>query len=297
MPSFTRTTFEYVIPATGVLTIDQSLNNVKMFPVNDLSYADLFGTLQLNVDKSLFHIDSTLDPATANFVTDSVNVTASNILDKLINVQSVGYLSTMYENYNNYVNAYFGNTTGFSVTFTTDMSGNKYSNGFEDSTFTETDAETLLRSHLTGNLTLSGLTELLRYICLEDPFNNRKDYGLYEYTNGFIPGDLVFFKAGINITLHTEIDNSGILIYSQNISSFQDIDNSFNSRVIIDPSGTLQETLTNTDLSGTEIITSSSPAPDNVKPGMTYTFNSPYPVYNNKSLQMSVNIPVLLILN
>lgn len=294
----TQTGFKYVIPATGVLTIDQDLSAVHMSPINDLSYVDVSGSLQVNVNKNLFAINNSIDNS-GNFTTDSITVTAQNILSNLISVQDVGYLSTMYQNYNNYVNAYFGNTTGFSVTFTTDMnSSTGYNNGFENGAFTKTDAFKLMQDHLTGQITLSGLTELLRYICLEDPFKNRNNYGLYEYLNGFVANDLVYFKSGVTITLHTEIDNSGILIYSQNIQSFQAIDNSFNKAVITDSSGNVLETLSNTDLAATELLTSSSPAPDNVaQNGLSYTFNGSPPVYNNKTLQMSVNIPVLFILN
>jgi hypothetical protein len=248
MPFETQTGSIYVIPANGSLNIDQSLNAVKMYPVNDLSYVDVSGSLQLNVHKDLFYFNTAIDNC-GNFMQDSIDISAGQILTKLMNVQSVGLLSDMYTNYNNYVNAYFGNTTGFSVTFKTDMmtnSSGKYENGFEDSVFTTSDAASLLLAKLTGEIHLNGLTELLRYICLEDSFKNRSEYGLYEYTNGFVPGDLVYLKSGITITLHTEIDNSGILIYSQNIDSFEIIDNSFNKKVILDSSGNVLETLIDT---------------------------------------------------
>lgn len=296
MYSTTQSGFIYVIPASGSLSIDQSLNNVKMYPVNDLSYADVSGSLQLNVGVGLFKIDNTINSDTSQFVNDSITVTAQNIIGNLISVQSVGYLADIYTNYNNYVNAYFGNTSGFSVSFTTDMSGagKTYNNGKVNTTLTPSNAAALLND-LSGSITVSGLTELLRYICLVDPFKNRADYALYEYTNGFVVNDLIYFKSGINITLKTQIDNSGILIYSQNISSFQAIENSFNTGAVVDASGNYLVTYTDTNLASTELITSSSPAPDNVGFNhLGYTYNTGPPVYNNKILQMSVNIPLLL---
>jgi hypothetical protein len=297
----TLSDYKYVIPASGSLTINQYLNNVKMFPVNDLSYVDVSGSLQLNVDVGLFAINKSIDHATGNFINDYITITAQEIMQYLIGVQSVGYLENIYTNYNNYVNAYFGNTSGFSVKFTTDMSGvgGKYNNGFTNNTLDSTHA-VLLLEEMKGSITINGLTELLRYVCLEDPFKNRPVYELYEYTNGFVENDLIYFKSGINITLNTQIDNSGILIYSQNISSFQTIDDFHNKYAIIDSSGNYLETVTNTDLAATELITASSPAPANVG-GVggpsTYIFNSSPPVYNNSILTMSVNIPLLLILH
>jgi len=265
--------FLYAVPASGILTIDQTLQPVKMFPTNKLLYEDVSGSLQLNMNINAFNINNAIDNC-GNLLQDSITLTANQIISNLINVQSVGYLANMYINYNNYVNAYFGNTTGFSITFTTNMPGGSYNNGFENSVFTIADAKNLLQD-LSGQITINYLTDLLKYVCLEDPFHNRLNYGLYEFTNGFVQGDLIYLKSGLTITLTTHIDNSGIVIYSQNIESFQKIDTSFNSLSI-------------TDSSGNSLI--------NYNSAFDTTFNSNPPCYNNTFLEFSINIPVLFII-
>jgi len=253
------TGYLYAIPATGTLFYNQTLTPVTLTPTTLLGYVDVSGSLQLDLSASL--LNGKFNPSTdssGNLINNSITLTADEIYRNSA-VASVGYMANIYTIYNNYVNTYFGNTTGFNLNFT--FSPDPYSNGFTDSVLTSSNVSTLI-SDLSGSITVNNLTSLLRYSVAQNTFNNRSS-GV-TFTNGFFRGDLIYMNAGVNIVLNTAINNNGIGL-TPILSSFYAIDSSFNSSI--------------TNNSNVLFQYAANPSPGN---------------YTNTALKMSVTVPLLL---
>jgi hypothetical protein len=270
----------FAFPATGSFTLTKVLPTVTMDPSSLLQSIDVSGSLQFNIPLSYFNINSSTDES-GNLVNDSITFTSENLKQIITtsssSIASSGSLSSIFLNYDNYVNAYFGNTSGFTLPFsllnssnTASYNNNGYIDGFStsaaDRILTNNQIITLLNSDLSGSLTVGNLTKLLTFVCSKDTFNNRGGAGASQFTGGFKAGDLIYFSNGIQINLRTNINNNGIakIATTATIASFNAIDLSFSTGYDINnTSGSL----------------------------MNYTFSNSN---NNTYLTSNVSIPVLL---
>lgn len=268
------TGFLLAFPAVGTLTIAKTLAPITITPTTVLQNVDVSGSLQLNVSRTLFDINTATD-GSGNLVQDSITITSTQLKNALYfsnaspppsspSVASKGYMQNVFTNYDSYVNAYFGNTTGFNLPFTytpTNIYG--YQDGFStqpNTTLTDDQIITLLQD-LSGSITVSNLTKLLTFASTQNTFNNRQ--GL-TYQSGFQAGDLIYFQQGITLTLQTNISNNGVLKLASAQNSFAAIDASYS---------------TNFDVNagvGVNLI--------------NYTFSN----VSTTNLNLTVNIPLLL---
>lgn len=240
----------FAFPGTGSFSLSRVLPTVTMDPSSLLQAVDVSGSLQINVPLSYFTIDSATD-SSGTLVTDYITFT-SNHLKEILNtssspIASIGSLSSLFLNYDNYVAAYFGYTNGFTLPFSllntsNGLSGNNSydANGYIDGittsaanrNLTNDQVRTFLTSPLTdisGTITVPNITKLLTFVCSRNTFNNRPQ-GM-QFTAGFQAGDLIYITGGLIINLSTNISNNGISKFSTITANngFSAIDNSFNT--------------------------------------------------------------------
>jgi len=268
--TFPLTGYYYVFEATGTLSVNQNLKPVTLAQSNLLGNDDISGSLQIKVPLSLFQLPS-LNVVDGQFINDSNTIQAGQISSAITNankIVSLGYIEDLYINYNNYVNAYFGNTTGFTPNFTSDIIGGSYDNSYNNSKVTAQNIVDLFHTTsygiegLVGSLTIGNLTNLLKYVCSADPFGNRGVGSNKTFQDGFQAGDLIFFKSGVTITLKTKINNNSVLLTS-NHQFFSALDASSSAlHTVIDDAGNYLITydfdplndFTNTNLSLTATV-------------------------------------------
>ena len=274
--TFPLTGYYYVFEATGNLSVKQNLNPVTLTQSNLLGNDDISGSLQIKVPLSLFQLPS-LNVVDGNFINDTNIISAGRISSVITNankIVSLGYIEDLYINYNNYVNAYFGNTTGFTPNFTSNIIGGSYDNSYNNSKVTAQNIVDLFSTTmhgiegLSGSLTISNLTNLLKYVCSANPFGNRGVGSNITFENGFQAGDLIFFKSGVTITLKTKINNNSVFLTS-NHQFFSALDASYSALYSVQ------------DSSGNNLI--------------TYDFD-PSQNFLNTNLSLTVTVPLLFIL-
>ena len=169
--------------------------------------------------------------STADFKT-GLNVNGKQVF-------SVGKYATLYSDFKNYVSSYFGFDGGFSSLFTAASEFNiDTDNHFDGASFVrllngETqNANGSYINDLSGSITISNITKLLRYAVDSNCFGNRTpgtsdasgNYldgsgtsidpsynNNYGPTDGFIAGDLIWVPSGTTITLKLDIDSEAFL--------------------------------------------------------------------------------------
>lgn len=275
----------FAFPGSGSFSLSRALPTVTMDPSSLLQAVDVSGSLQINVPLSYFTINSATD-SSGILVTDNITFTSTHLKEILSTtpspIASIGSLSNLFLNYDNYVAAYFGYTAGFTLPFTllntsNGLSGNNSydANGYIDGVtssaanrnLTSDQVRTFLTSPLTdlsGTITVPNITKLLTFVCSRNTFNNRNQGDTF--TLGFKAGDLIYITGGLKINLNTNISNNGIskIATISTSTAFNAIDNSFSTLYDV------------TNTSGKI---------------MDYTFSSNN---INSNLNLSVSVPLLL---
>ena len=179
-------------------------------------------------------------------LTDSLSISAQEFIEDISkagavnSIVSVGLLSTIYSDFSNYVATYFGmpnqptsannpNEYGFATLFANDPNFNPNAGVFNPAAFYSllnnaygagwSDGSGASISTLSGTVTVSNITSLLRNAVDANPFGNRDpvngttasdpyDRSNYGVTDGFFANDLFFIPAnGFQITLKLGIDS------------------------------------------------------------------------------------------
>ena len=137
-------------------------------------------------------------------------------------VISVGSLSTLYSDFKTYVGTYFGFNGGFETLF---AAATEFTID-EDDLFQADSLVALIGGEdageepatpytkvMTGSITISNITKLLRFAVDSNCFGNRVPSGSaagdatnFGVNNGFLPNDLIWVPAGIEVTLQRAID-------------------------------------------------------------------------------------------
>jgi hypothetical protein len=199
--------------------------------------------------------------------TDSFMISASEFVYDLStngnvgSVISVGVLSTIYSDFSNYVATYFGmpnlpstgatnpNEYGFATLFSNSPDFNPNAGVFDKAAFINLvnagttnagfstgasmgyDGSGASITPLSGDIIISGITQLLRNAVDVNPFGNRNptsgttasdpyDRSNYGVTDGFFANDLFFIpNSGISITLKLAIDQEAFLVPLNNVGS------------------------------------------------------------------------------
>jgi hypothetical protein len=202
----------YAFYATGGFTMDQCFNTIKLYEQAQLSQYDVTSAVQLRFDVRTFNqklgllkddnnfyiTDSSLNTYTDRFPIDEISISADEFVDGMTSAQviSVGTYSTLYSDYIQFVNTYFGYAGGFSSLFASasefdinkgvfdynsfinllnpyNSADGTYPNYGIDGTDLGYDISGENVKLLTGNITISNINSLLRYAIDANVFNNR----------------------------------------------------------------------------------------------------------------------------
>jgi len=246
--------FFYAFYGSGGFTMDQCFNTIKLTQPNPLLRYDVTKALQVKFDVRTFNAkiglykdannigitSTTFNPITDNFSIDEITISADEFVSGLSKQQviSVGSYSTMYGDFKQLVNTYFGYAGGFSSLFS-QASEFDINNGVFDASaliniitpYSRPSGENV--KQVTGSITISDINSLLKYAIDRNIFGNRttqssvgtssdvssnytgnsttqeenyfkSNYGM---ADGFIAGDLIFIPAGTTIKLHLVIDS------------------------------------------------------------------------------------------
>jgi hypothetical protein len=234
--------------------MDQCFNTIKLTQPNPLLRYDVTKALQVKFDVRTFNAkiglykdannigitSTTFDPVTDNFSIDEITISADEFVSGLSKDQviSVGSYSTMYSDFKQLVNTYFGYAGGFSSLFS-QASEFDINNGVFDASaliniitpYSRPSGENV--KQVTGSITISDINSLLKYAIDRNIFGNRNTQSSvgtssdissnytgnsttqeenyfksnYGMADGFIAGDLIFIPAGTTIKLHLVIDS------------------------------------------------------------------------------------------
>lgn len=246
--------FFYAFYGSGGFTMDQCFNTIKLTQPNPLLRYDVTKALQVKFDVRTFNAklglykdannigitSTTFNPVTDNFSIDEITISADEFVSGLSKQQviSVGSYSTMYGDFKQLVNTYFGYAGGFSSLFS-QASEFDINNGVFDASaliniitpYSRPSGENV--KQVTGSITISDINSLLKYAIDRNIFGNRNTQSSvgtssdvssnytgnsntqeqnyfksnYGMADGFIAGDLIFIPAGTTIKLHLVIDS------------------------------------------------------------------------------------------
>jgi hypothetical protein len=184
----------YAFYATGGFTMDQCFNTIKLLPAATLYQYDVTQALQVAFDvrtmnaklglykdnNNQYITSSMFDEVSDSFPNDSITLTADEFVIGMTSPQviSVGTYSSMYSDYTEYVNTYFGYTGGFSSLFASASEFNVNGGIFGSNELIyllnpSSDPSGANVKAVTGSITISNINQLLRYAVDSNVFNNR----------------------------------------------------------------------------------------------------------------------------
>lgn len=184
----------YAFYGTGGFTMDQCFNTIQLLPEAQLYQYDVTQAVQVLFDVRTFNsklglykddnnqyiTSTTFDISSDSFTVDSINISSLDFQDGLTASQviSVGTYNTMYTDYIEFVNTYFGYAGGFSSLFAAasefDINQGVFdSNSFVNLLYPYSDVSGENVKPLTGSITISNINNLLRYAVDSNVFNNR----------------------------------------------------------------------------------------------------------------------------
>jgi len=243
----------YALGATGGFVMERGFDDIKLAAASEPVNVDVTNSVQVLMDVATFNAKLGLVKNSANtaVVTSSfdevndyftkqdgtelneISLSATefkNGIAKSAQVISVGKYSTLYSGFQAYVATYFGFDGGFSSLFT---AASEFAidtdNHFDGASFRRLltgeaeDAAGSYISDLSGSITISNITQLLRYAVNANTFGNRtpiadlaqnttgdavdpNDKNNYGVEDGFVAGDLIWVPAGTTVTLKLKID-------------------------------------------------------------------------------------------
>ena len=247
--------FYYAFYGSGGFTMDQCFNTIKLQQQNPLLRYDVTKAVQVRFDVRTFNskiglikepnnvdiISSDFNAVTDKFPNNSITISASEFLDGMSAAQilSVGAYETMYSDYIQFVNTYFGYAGGFSSLFADasefDINGGVFNaDSFMNiiTPYTTEGGENV--KPLEGSITINDINNLLKFAIDGNVFKNRTpqvmdaidasasdtgydasgfsyEHSLYKtnfgMADGFVHGDLIFIPAGTTVKLHVVIDS------------------------------------------------------------------------------------------
>jgi len=225
----TYATTVYAFGATGGFEMERQFADIELRVASTIQRYDVTNAVQVKVAASVLNgklgtFDTVDDCFKINGTeTTSITFTSDNFrtaLASTADVISVGSLSTLYSDFKSYVGVYFGFNGGFETLFAAAtefvIDGDDL---FEADSLVAlingADAGTAspYTKIMTGEITISNITQLLRFAVDSNCFGNRTpsgsastDAGNFGVNNGFLANDLIWVPTGIQITLKLAID-------------------------------------------------------------------------------------------
>ena len=242
---------QYVIEATGGYRTTQNFDTVHRLPETAINQYDVTGSVEvlydvrtfntmIGINKDLSNVGVTsynfYDMSTNMLHYDSLILTASQFVaglgNDVSNIISVGYYDSLYSDFAAYVEQYFGfqietglgnNIYGTASLYQGLNTFNPNDGIFDASAFLHIITGVPVNEKggfiddLSGSITVSNITRLLRFACDANPFGNRdpvtgttasdpNNPSNYGVTDGFFADDMIFIPDnGIQITLNLAI--------------------------------------------------------------------------------------------
>ena len=203
----------FAFQGTGGFNITQGFNSIVRLPETQINIFDTTGSLQIALPAGVFNAKLGLikeartasggflfdvedscgnyyDNSNNVFTTDSITITSNEFkmnIPSTASIVSVGKLSTIYSDFANYVASYFNlaipssPSTGFETLFQNAFNFNPNNGVFDASALYQIiqgNGIIDVSNHsginqLSGSITLSNITKLLRYAVDANPFGNR----------------------------------------------------------------------------------------------------------------------------
>jgi hypothetical protein len=222
----------YAFLGQGGFFIDKSFNQIRIAKENRIYKYDSTNAVQITFDVRAINrklgiikdasnqhvIQTQFDPLSNEHANDSIRITANEFVARIneTNVTSIGGLSTLYNDYLNFVNSYFSFPDGFHTLLSTQSNTDINQGVFDSSIFINLIQPRDASASILGEITISGINGSLRYAVDSNTFGNRDpnstgppfasdpvnphNFGL---ADGFLAGDLIFAPTGITIQLNT----------------------------------------------------------------------------------------------
>ena len=226
----------YAFGATDGFVMERQFEDIALREADAIQRFDVTNAVQVTVAASVLNAKlGTFDTGDDCFKIDDVEVSEITFtsddfrtaLADVADVISVGSLSTLYSDFKTYVGTYFGFNGGFETLFAAasefviddddvfDADSLVALIGGEDA---GEEPATPYTKVMTGSITISNITKLLRYAVDSNCFGNRvpantagtsgaaDDAINFGVNNGFLANDLIWVPAGITVTLRLAID-------------------------------------------------------------------------------------------
>jgi hypothetical protein len=225
----------YAFGATNGFVMERQFADIELREADAIQRFDAINSVQITVAASVFNAKlGTYDTEDDCFKTDDEEVseitfTSDDLRTALASTEdviSVGTLSTLYSDFKTYVGTYFGFNGGFETLF---AAATEFVIDDEDQFVASSlvaliggaageDPATPYTKVMTGSITISNITKLLRYAVDSNCFGNRTpdstagasgaptDETNFGVNNGFLPNDLIWVPTGIEVTLKLAID-------------------------------------------------------------------------------------------
>jgi hypothetical protein len=263
---YTNEIFAY--PGTGGYSTIQTMNTIQRLPEQQINIFDTTGSVQILMPVSVFNAKLGLfktnrsssngflldtmytsdfyDNSENRLKNDSIILTALDFKQNIpqpSSIVSVGKFSTLYTDFANYVASYFHlanpsvDSVGFATLFNNDFHFDPNQGIFDASALYQIiNGNNVIDpnnhsgiTNLSGTVTISNITSILRYAVDANPFGNRdpnnginaidpSNSANYGVSDGFMAGDIIFIpNNGFSIQLNLNI-NFGATInnYIQN---------------------------------------------------------------------------------
>ena len=221
----------YAFGATDGFVMERQFADITLRPADAIQRFDVTNAVQVTVAASVFNAKlGTFDTVDDCFKiddeeVDEITFTSDNFRTALASVEdviSVGSLSTLYSDFKTYVGTYFGFNGGFETLF---AAATEFTIDEDDLFEADSlvaliggeaageDPATPYTKVMTGSITISNITKLLRYAVDSNCFGNRVPSGTdptdetnFGVNNGFLANDLIWVPTGIEVTLKLAID-------------------------------------------------------------------------------------------
>lgn len=217
----------YAFNATGGFEMERGFDTIKQHEHEAPVYVDVTDSIQVLMNFQSFNAKlGEFDPVTDTFLNDAITFEAEEFtaaIDSAEKVFSVGKYATLYSDFQDYVSKYFDTAGGFSSLFAgasefaIDRVDEEIANVFDGASFvalltgSAQDASGRYISDLSGAITISNISKLLKYVVDGNVFGNRDpEASNWGVEQGFQPGDLIWVPAGTQVVLNLAIDEEAL---------------------------------------------------------------------------------------
>ena len=212
----------YAITGKGGFSIKESYA-MKLEPIRQLGKYDMTNAVQILFPAELLNgLLGGFNEMTKEFNNNQIIITADQLLNTVQkeDILSVGAFDSMYYDYQNYINNYFGFTLN-GVSLFTNESQIEFNNGvfnknclysvLHEKRICSFSGE--IKDALNGYIEIKDISEMLYKINELDLFGNRPmQSSSHDICKGFIDGDLIYISDGIHIKLDTEMTIDSAII-------------------------------------------------------------------------------------